>query len=482
MPHGWTHRIPCLVVALALAGCQTPLALHQMKQPLFTLGADSPGDGVTITGHPAQDQPVGQLMVSLQGALASMRRRVLASVADVDHVTVVVAVGGATYSKTVDKTALTAGQTSVTFDSLPVGSATVTITAYDLNGQAIGTTSKHATVTAGQVASVDIKLQLDPTILPSTGGGSTATTGGLTTNITVVDGAVMNAPLPANAATHQVGLFPAAVAVDASGNVWIGGMLQDLSGGVVKLSPTGQELARLSFETRVTSLTIDAAGHLWVADDVSQSQGLLWEFLPDGTEMGHWPIGPGAKQIAVTTTGEVHILNEYSIRHDMFTKAGGLMPLANTVTSASLFTVGANWGLADGSIYQNAPLAQDCIHLMPSDFHPAEALVDAAGNYWALGMATESGLKQFDRSGNVLASIPNISGALLEPSQPDFQRLAIDASGDLWVTNGTELVHVAGDGTLVGSYAYPRTCLGVAAGVSGLWVMDGSDSVTNLKP
>lgn len=124
------HRGILVALVLALAGCQTPVGLHQIKQPLFALGAEAPGV-VAPAGGAATAARSGALTVSIQGALAGLRKRaVLATVADVERVTVSVQVGGDTVDRTVERAALAAGQTSVTFIGLPVGTATVT--AYDV--------------------------------------------------------------------------------------------------------------------------------------------------------------------------------------------------------------------------------------------------------------------------------------------------------------------------------------------------------------
>ncbi len=177
-----------LVAMLVMAGCQTPKPLHTVKQPWFALGEAAGPIPAAIVARPGELGGVrGALSVNVQGELNRLARRVQAVIADVEKVVVTVKPnGGAEVSQTVLKGAINLGQTTVTFAALPVGEAIVTVAAFDVAGNNIGSSIQYANVTAGQVSTVSVALQLSPTVTTGSSGAGTGV-GGLATNVSIVN-------------------------------------------------------------------------------------------------------------------------------------------------------------------------------------------------------------------------------------------------------------------------------------------------------
>lgn len=283
MKHTATFQVLALSLLMA-SGCQTPPALHAMRQPVFALGQlGSPGE-VASTARPTQN--VGGLTVSFEGELAQWTRRVLATVADVEKVVVTVTpTGAASVSQTVLKTAIANGQTSVTFQGLPPGVATVTITAFNASDSQIGAATKTTTITAGQTAAVDVALQLAPTIVTTTGGGSTPTTGGLTTNVAIVDGPVVTAlPNGGVIEKHAMPFLPIEIASNGDDDVWVLGA-SGQSSVLVKLSTSGSIEQMITLDGYGGPLCVDANGDAWVVVSTASGQNFLAVYNAAGTRI-----------------------------------------------------------------------------------------------------------------------------------------------------------------------------------------------------
>ncbi|MNS28937.1 hypothetical protein D3C72_609260 [compost metagenome] len=230
---------------------------------------------------------VGELTVSFQGELAQWSRRVLATVADVEKVVVTVKpTGAAEVSQTVLKAAIVSGQTSVNFQSLPPGAATVTITAFDATDASIGTVTKSTTVTAGQTATVNVALQLVPTIGSGSSGGTPPTTGGIAANVTLQDGPVVT-PLPGGGVLekHTLPFQPIAIAGNGDAAIWLTGVSGETS-VLAKLSTSGAiECLKTDFDGIVGQLAVDAEGDAWVIVSDGSGQHVLVEYNGAGTKL-----------------------------------------------------------------------------------------------------------------------------------------------------------------------------------------------------
>jgi hypothetical protein len=289
-----THSTVLKSLALGVlitSGCQSTLPLHAMRQPVFAMGQHGEPAGVAIATRP--NATVGGLTVSFQRELAQWTRRVLATVGDVEKVIVTVKpTGAADVSQTVLKAAIANGQTSVSFQSLPPGVATVTITAFDATDASIGTVTRSTTVTAGQTATVDVTLQLAPTIVSgSSGGGSTPTTGGIATNVTIQDGPVVT-PLPGGGVLekHTLPFQPYEIAGNGGDAFWVTGA-SGQTPVLAKLSTTGAiECLVTDVAGLVGPLCVDADGDAWVMVSNEAGQSVMAEYNGAGTKLSQVPL------------------------------------------------------------------------------------------------------------------------------------------------------------------------------------------------
>lgn len=471
-----------LAAAVALTGCQAPTALHQLRQPLLVLGMEAPAmTGATRTT--ARPLALGELTINFSGELAKLRKRsVLAAVSDVDRVVVTVKpAGAAEVSQTVLKAAIANGQTTVTFPGLPAGDATVIITAFDAAGLNIGSAVKSATVLAGQVAAVDVSVQLAPTYVGA-GGGSSPTTGGLTTNVTLQDGVALPGAKKASGeiiGTYPIAVYPIALAADKGGNVWVGGSGTPGSsdGKLIKVGPDGTVLASIQFGSSIVSLAMEASGAVWAIDSGGAESAKLWKFDPTGQKLAEWGDLEGAtKQLALAGDGSVFFtvptMSEFY----------RLDPTTGAVTR---LTIGPNLGTAPGGV---AADPNGDILLLTSDgsgskllrfapngtrlaesalsFSPDNLAVDGQRHIWAMNSGSGT-LQELLPDGSVARAL---SGFTDDPGPYMYnQRMGFDAGNQGWVLSATALKRLAPDGTIAGTYTLPTGSGRVSVGPAGVW-------------
>lgn len=490
---------PWLALSLGttmLAGCQTSTPLFALKQPLFALGQAAPAAPVAVAGQVTDQQ--GALTVNFQGDLARLglarQRRVLATLSDVDHVTVTVkAAGGAEFSKTVDKAAIANGTTSVTFDALPVGLATLTVSVFNAAGAAIGSAVKPANVTAGQVVSVNVAVQLAPSYTGPSGGGMGASTGGLTTNVSLVNGPSFAATKPGDIlGTSMYGDGNWSIAVDGSGNAWVGSRGQGnttdpTSKSVFKLAPDGTLLKTVAVQGPVTSVQADSQGNAWVLIDESPATGpatcRITKLAPDGTQLATLPHVGGAGQLAVAPDDTVYAFTESQM---LAVSAQGTLsgeyqapyPAAGaSVLGAAVDPVGNVWvaNLNAGTVYKLSPqgvkLAEAHLPLLgglaPQVGHIA---IDGAGQVWA--PATPQGPALGIDKGLVVKLAPDgtVLGQYAVGQSP--AAVTVDPWGFVWVLDNMDLTvrRLRPDGTALATCTLPIHGQGLASGRSGLWI------------
>ena len=103
---------------------------------------------------------------------------------------------------------------------------------------------------------------------------------------------------------NTYGGWPDAIAIDSSGNVWIANTNYNSvsgtygAGTVVKLSPSGSELALCNVGSRPSGIAIDPQGNVWVANGYDLS---VTELSPSCSTLGTYRISSGAYAIAIGT-------------------------------------------------------------------------------------------------------------------------------------------------------------------------------------
>lgn len=159
-----------LVTALSftlLTGCSDPSLLSNVL-----------ANGGGLSGSTSQEA-MGGVTVNIRGL--SGLRKVQATVADIDHITVTVQDGLKAQVKTLAKDALSQGEASAGFVGLMPGQASVSAEVFDALGAPIGSGSVTVTIESRKNTTATIPIQLIPTIVDG---------GNLNTDIIITDGEV----------------------------------------------------------------------------------------------------------------------------------------------------------------------------------------------------------------------------------------------------------------------------------------------------
>lgn len=488
-------QVPMRAIALSLlfaSGCQAPVQLHQLKQPWFALGQADPAVPSLVAGQPSSAS--GQLSVRFDGELARLAqaRRIQATVAEVDSVVVkVLPQGGTEVSQTVAKTALDNGQTSVTFQGLPPGAVTITITAFDAAGANIGSITKTATVAAGLVTTVDVALQLSPTFAGgSNGGGGTPTTGGLATNVTIIDGPALPMPSPgAQLGRYMIGSNPWGISLDSAGNAWV--ILAGFQNGrVVQVAPNGTTLRTVSVGMGLLDVAVDAQDQVWVLDidQVSSSTDeiTLYRLKSDGTVLGSEAVYAAANSALVTDSSrQVWLMLDGGTSLRKMAPSGAV---AKEITLSGVpgdttdgFAVAAN-----GEIWVVYPQSRQVRRFdengvllssetLANGLTPSKVVVDPNGGAW-VAASFQGG----DIAGKLLKM--GADGRLSQTHDLGYA-MPMDMvahQGTIWVGSGSELFRFAPGAIAPELVSNETPMFFMAAGSSGIWL--GYPDLIRLAP
>jgi hypothetical protein len=499
-------------IALSLlfaSGCQAPMQLHQLKQPWFAMGqADQPVPAAAAS-RPAS--AAGQLTVRFDGALArlSQGRRIQATVSDVEKVVVTVtSSSGAVVSETVLKAALNNGQTSVTFQGLTPGEATITITAYDGANANIGSTTKTATVTVGQVATVEVGLQLSPTYMASGGGSSSPSTGSLTTNVLIQDGpVVVSQPGGGVVESYVLPFTPNDVAVNSQGGVWV--TSANSTGPILVKLSSGGAIERVSAfpGTSAEELVVGADDHVWVhgsawVAEYSSTGDMLnqhaisgvwdnwaWEDLRmDETGrlfwhgpqlgLGTWAPGGSAALLPGMPSGATGYAGGSTVRpgtlDDLWV---GVIP--DTTTGGYSADV-VRYARTGGEIGR---------YSVGTGYRSAYTAIDAAGNAWVTAMSADP--TNNPKPGRVVKFSPTGTelAAYTLSDCPFANAIEIGPDGTVWVTGGDSSGQTAVTWLNPAGVEQGRVAVGTAyewgfaIGTNGAWLVDmQTQSLVHVVP
>jgi len=215
----------------------------------------------------------------------------------------------------------------------------------------------------------------------------------------------------ASPATYTTGglNFPIAVAFDTSGVSWIvdyGNSHTTLmtNSGTPLSGPTGYTTSQYVFPVAIAT---GAKCNAYIAD---QSSNTITFTSADGTVYGSFPMGGGPSGIAVDTSNNIWTANYYGDSIGLLTSSGVILSGVN--------------GFSGGGVD-----------------HPQGIAVDGAGTVWVANYRSPSGLNsslsEFSGAGTSSPGMPlspstgwGQDAVLLEPFA-----VAIDASGNLWVSN-----------------------------------------------
>lgn len=497
-----------LACTLAVSACQDRSArvpyIFQIAPEAVGAAALTPaGNGLTahVPNH------LGVITVNIQGFLndLSKRRRVLATVADVFYVTITVrAADGAEFSQTIEKAAITNGQTTATFSGLAPGDATVTMKAFDTTNRAIGSSTQTATITAGQNTTVSLALTLDPTYTGGSSGGG-ASTGSLTANATITDGPVVNDTAPApGVGSFSVDAKVTDIALDAEGDIWLTRQSMD-EGELLEYSPSGVKKSTRNADA--VSLAVHSDGSVWTIS----SAGFINQFAANGQTVAFPTIGWGGNWIATTTkispSGKLWTIggDEYAqylitdVDQEVFKTVG----VDNLIGGFREFVFGQNgkiWAVGEEAfpappaaatskrayLYEVNP---DCTiqarHAMASrsisaTFTEAEHKVDAfryqgvtldpTGKVW-FSSHIDNAVYRFDPTTSA------ITGTYFVGWKPT--NMVTDAQGRVWVNHQDGLSRLTADGQVQETVPI-KNLRKLQAGASGVWGIEGSQGASTV--
>ena len=285
--------------------------------------------------------------------------------------------------------------------------------------------------------------------------------------------------------TTTVGIEPVGLAIDAAGNIWV---TNQGNNSVTELTASGAykngTLANSSFLvtipfylgalTAVEGIAIDASGNVWVASDSGGVTELAASGAYKNGTLSNSTFPANGMFIAIDASGNVWVVGLSSSGNVVELTASGAYK--NGTLANSSFTVGINPGgiaidaagnvwvtsaasnsssnngvvteLTASGAYKNGTLANSSFTV---GFTPQGIAIDAAGNVWVSNYGSNTVMK-LNSLGAVLATYPVGTGPF---------GIAIDAAGNVWAANThsnnvTELSNSGATGPQYFPYSGPQ--------------------------
>jgi hypothetical protein len=208
--------------------------------------------------------------------------------------------------------------------------------------------------------------------------------------------------------------YPTGVAIDTDGSAWV---VDYGDSHLTHLSSSGQPLSGADGVTSPLlafpdAVAIDGNHNAWVADQSAPPLGswVVTKVSPDGSQFTNYPCGWGPAGLAIDQLGNIWVANYYGNSISEISSSGVVL---------------ANGSYAGGGID-----------------HPQGIAVDGAGNVWISSYRSPPG---FSSALTELAGASNtaVPGTVLSPAAGlgldaglvEPFAVAVDASGNLWISN-----------------------------------------------
>ena len=272
---------------------------------------------------------------------------------------------------------------------------------------------------------------------------------------------------------------PDALAIDASGNVWVLGQ----AGGLAQIDSRGNVLATFplppgsSGQTSYAGMAIAASGNIWA---VNYAGDFVARVVPSNKTIQTYSTGISPYGIAIDPSGNVWVgdTGSGSSAYSSLTEFAGSSvypssygnPVGPTcVESVAVDGLGYVWLSGCGAVYivKASTGTEKGSFIFPSG-GPGNIAIDQNENAWVVDL---------DRL--YLMSPPNNPALMYSASGAQFQGIAIDQAGNVWVTDAANaaLLEFNSSGTLRATFAVGNNPGGIAIDTYGdVWVANTNDN------
>ncbi len=273
---------------------------------------------------------------------------------------------------------------------------------------------------------------------------------------------------------------PDALAIDASGNVWVLGQ----AGGLAQINSRGALLATYSLPAASTGqisyagMAIAASGNIWA---VNYAGGFVAQLIPSTGAINPYPTGYDPYGVAIDRSGNIWVgdtgsgATPYSSLTELIGSSSypwsyGTSPVSSTcVESVAVDGLGYVWLSGCGAVYVvNASTGTEIDSFVFPSGGPGNIAIDQNENAWVVDL---------DRL--YLMSPQNNPVLMYSASGAQFQGIAIDQAGNVWVTDAANaaLLEFNSSGTLLATFAVGNNPGGIAIDTYGdVWVANTNDN------
>jgi streptogramin lyase len=212
--------------------------------------------------------------------------------------------------------------------------------------------------------------------------------------------------------------YPDAVAIDPSGDIWAA----NAGTGPSEFYSSGTPVSGSTFTqggaSSAYALAVDPAGNVWVANYFNYT---VSELNNAGAAVGSSPFGCGGDPDLIAIDGQGRAW-------------------ATNVNESTLCAIGPA-----GAVVTNSPFSGGGLQ------YPAGVAVDGSGNIWVSDISQQGVVSEFSSAGVPLSpSTGYVQGLVPAGNYFHGEDLAVDGSGDVWVTSdSTSVVELIGAATPV---------------------------------